>query len=167
MAKLIFGKPFKPPNQSVLEYPPWGDCFCNNKKGKRRGNGIPPFPSPLQIEVEFLGSVFVRPRAVCVCPRMEMRRVQKMFFLAAKYYLLRMENIKYSLKKKPFFLQNQQLFNVDACSRPMLVYQCPIKQDWVKFEHQSNITPPPANSKTLQNKVRYFEITTTSMWECH
>ena len=60
------------------------------------------------------------------------------------------------------YLQNQQLYNVDACSRPILVYQCPIKQDWVKFEHQSNITPPPANSKTLQNKVRYFEVTRTS-----
>ena len=41
-------------------------------------------------------------------------------------------------------------------------YQCPIKQDWVKFEHQSNITPPPANSKTLQKNVRYFETTRTS-----
>ena len=32
--------------------------------------------------------------------------------------------------------------------------QCPIKQDWVKFGHQSNITPPPVPCKSPQNNLQ-------------
>ena len=76
-----------------------------------------------------------------------------------------MENIKYHFCEKyglkTYFYQKS---NVNACCGPILVYQCPIKQDWVKFEHQSNIRlPSPAKFKSLQNVVRYFTTTRNLM----
>ena len=32
--------------------------------------------------------------------------------------------------------------------------QCPIKQEWVKFKHQSNITSPPSVFKSPQNSLQ-------------